>query len=65
MLILKRVVGEAIVIDLRDFGLGLVRVLPVESRRGVMRLGIEADAKIPVHREEIFQTIEREGRRSA
>lgn len=60
MLVLSRHEDESIVIDLRHVGLGLVRVTPVDVHGNRVRLGIEADRSIPVHRSEIFDSVERE-----
>lgn len=53
MLILSREIGESIVID----GRITVRVLRLEG--GAIKLGIEAPAEVAVHRQEIYQEIQR------
>lgn len=57
MLVLSRHRDESIVIN------GNIRVMVVEIRGDKVRLGIEAPAEIEVHRQEVFEAIEREGRR--
>lgn len=53
MLILSRKIGESIVID----GRIVVKVMRVEGE--VVKLGIEAPAEIPVHRQEVYEEIQR------
>ena len=53
MLILSRKIGESIVIDGRIH----VKVMRVEGE--VVKLGIEAPAEIPVHRQEVYEEIQR------
>ena len=53
MLILSRKIGESIVID----GRINVKVMRVEG--DVVKLGIEAPAEIPVHRQEVYEEIQR------
>ena len=55
MLILTRKAGETITIGERI----RVRVLAVKGAQ--VRLGIEAPADIPVHREEIYLKLQQEG----
>lgn len=59
MLILSRKIGEAIVIadDIK------VRVL--ESKGGMVKLGVDAPEQVTVHREEIYLRIVEENRRAA
>lgn len=59
MLILARKVGEAIVIadDIK------VRVL--ESKGGLVKLGVEAPNEVAVHREEIYLRIVEENKKAA
>ena len=54
MLVLSRSAGKAIVID-DDV---IVTVLSVQGK--TIRFGIEAPAKISIHREEVYQRIEKE-----
>lgn len=54
MLVLARRVNEAIIIG------GQIKVTIVEVNKGKVKLGIEAPADISVHREEVFQEIQRE-----
>jgi carbon storage regulator len=53
MLILSRKLGETVVID------GRVRVKVVRVEGDVVKLGIEAPAEIPVHRQEVYEEIQR------
>ena len=53
MLILSRKIGESIVID----GRINVKVMRVEG--DVVKLGIEAPSTIPVHRQEVYDEIQR------
>ncbi len=53
MLILSRKAGESIVID----GRIQVRVMRVEGE--AVKLGVEAPPEMPVHREEIYEEIQR------
>ena len=59
MLCLSRKRNESVILDLREFGLGLVKILTVDIRGDKTRVGVDADVKIPVHREEVFNAIER------
>lgn len=56
MLILTRRIGEVLVVG--EDGDVKVTVLGVKGNQ--VRLGIEADKNIPVHREEIFQRIQKQ-----
>lgn len=53
MLILSRKLGESIVID------GNIRVKILRVDGDVVKLGIEAPATVPVHRQEIYEEIQR------
>ena len=53
MLILSRKLGESLVID----GRILVKIVRVEG--DVIKIGIEAPADIPVHRQEVYEEIQR------
>jgi carbon storage regulator len=53
MLILSRKPGESIVID----GRIIVRIMRVDGE--VVKLGIEAPMEIPVHRQEVYDEIQR------
>jgi carbon storage regulator len=53
MLVLARKLNQNIVID----GQIVVKVLRVE--RDVVKLGIQAPASIPVHRQEVYEEIQR------
>lgn len=54
MLVLSRLVGEAIRI-------GDVKVVVVAVAGDRVRLGIEAPLDVPVHREEVWAAIQKEG----
>ncbi len=53
MLILSRKIGESIVIDGRIH----VKVMRVDGE--VVKLGIEAPMEVPVHRQEVYEEIQR------
>jgi len=53
MLILSRKLGESIVID------GRIRVQVVRVEGDVVKLGIEAPGTVPVHRQEVYEEIQR------
>ena len=54
MLVLSRKLGESIVIA----GNIVVKVMRVDGE--VVKLGIEAPAAVPVHRQEVYEAIQRE-----
>ena len=56
MLILSRKVNECIVID----GRIIVKIVRVEGE--IVKLGIEAPLDVPVHRQEIYEEIQRNNR---
>ncbi len=53
MLILSRKSGESIIID------GRIHVKIVRVEGDVVKLGIEAPADVPVHRQEVYEEIQR------
>jgi len=53
MLILSRKSGESIVID----GRVLVKIVRVEG--DVVKIGVEAPPEVPVHRQEVYEEIQR------
>ena len=53
MLILSRKPGESIVID------GRIKVTVVRVEGEVVKVGIEAPAEVPVHRQEVYDEIQR------
>jgi len=56
MLILSRTIGESIVID------GRITVKVVRLEGDNVKLGIEAPADVPVHRQEVYEEIQRNNR---
>ena len=56
MLILSRKTNESIVID----GRIIVKIVRVEG--DVVKLGVEAPADVPVHRQEVYDEIQRNNR---
>ena len=53
MLILSRKTGESIVID------GRIHVTVVRVEGEVVKLGIAAPSQVPVHRQEVYEQIQR------
>ena len=53
MLILSRKLGESIVID------GHIRVQIMRVDGDVVKIGIEAPVSVPVHRQEVYEEIQR------
>ncbi|MFJ4456850.1 carbon storage regulator CsrA [Pseudomonas sp. NPDC089392] len=51
MLVIGREVGEIIVIG------DDIRIMVVEARDGVVRFGVDAPRKVPVHRAEVYKRI--------
>jgi carbon storage regulator len=58
MLILSRKPGESIVID------GRIKVTVVRSEGEAVKIGIEAPAEVPVHRQEIYDEIQQSNRQA-
>lgn len=59
MLVLSRHINESIIIG-HD-----IIVTIIDIRGDKVRLGIDAPPDVPVHRQEIYEAIQREGRRKA
>lgn len=59
MLILSRKLNESIVID----GRIIVKILRID--RDTVKLGIQAPAELPVHRQEIYDAIQRSKQQAA
>jgi carbon storage regulator len=59
MLVLSRKKGERIVID------DDITITVVEIRSDKVKLGIEAPKDVPVHRQEVYDAIQREERLAA
>ncbi|WP_060509004.1 carbon storage regulator CsrA [Pseudomonas sp. NBRC 111124] len=51
MLVITREIGEVITIG------DDIRVKVVETRNGVVRFGVDAPRKVPVHRAEVYRRI--------
>lgn len=60
MLVLSRKKNETIVIDTDK---GLVEVTVVEVRGDTVRIGIMAPREIPVHRREVYQSLQNQGKK--
>jgi len=58
MLVLSRKKNESIVIN-ND-----ITIVVVEIRGDKVRLGIEAPSDVPVHRQEVYEAIQRENRKN-
>jgi carbon storage regulator len=56
MLILSRKLGESIVID------GRITVKIVRLEGEIVKLGIDAPLEVPVHRQEVYEEIQRNNR---
>lgn len=56
MLVLSRKVGESVIID------GRIVVKIVRLDGDAVRIGIEAPADVPIHRQEIYEEIQRTNR---
>jgi carbon storage regulator len=56
MLILSRKLGESIVID------GRITVKIVRLEGDIVKLGIDAPLEVPVHRQEVYEEIQRSNR---
>ena len=53
MLVLSRKVGESVIID----GRIMVKIVRVDGE--AVRIGIEAPSEVPIHRQEIYEEIQR------
>jgi len=61
MLVLSRKSQESVVVGGSGGCERLLKVTVLEIRRGLVRLGFEAEADIPVHRWEVWERIHAEG----
>lgn len=59
MLVLSRKISESIVID------GRITVKVIRLDGEVVKLGIEAPSDVPVHRQEVYEEIQRTNREAA
>lgn len=59
MLVLSRKIDESIMIDDR------IKVVIVDIRGDKVRLGVEAPQNVPVHRQEVYEAIQRENAKGA
>ena len=57
MLVFSRQIDEAILIG------NSVKIVIVEIRGDKVRIGIEAPPEVPVHRQEVYEAIQRDGQR--
>lgn len=58
MLVLTRKKFEVIVVGGTDAQPGSIRIVVLEIINGVVKLGIEAPANVPVHRMEVWERIQ-------
>ena len=59
MLILSRKAGETVVID------GQIRVKVIRMEGDVVKIGIEAPAEVAIHRQEVYDEIQRSNKEAA
>ena len=59
MLILSRKTGETVVID------GRIRVKVIRVEGDVVKIGIEAPAEVSIHRQEVYDEIQRSNQEAA
>jgi carbon storage regulator CsrA len=62
MLVLTRKSQEAVVIGGSEGCERLLKVIVLEIERGVVKLGFDIDAEVPVHRLEVWERIRANGR---
>jgi carbon storage regulator len=61
MLVLSRKSREAVVVGEADGLRPLLTVTVIGIRGGNVKLGFEADARVPIHREEVWERINGKG----
>lgn len=62
MLVLTRKNRESVVVGGADGFHRLLKVTVIEITRGRVRLGFEVDADVPIHRSEVWERIQANGR---
>lgn len=65
MLVLSRKKNEPIVIDVPAGPARQIRIMPVDLRGDRVRLGVDAERDVTVHRQEVKDRIQQELRREA
>ncbi|MFN0054036.1 MAG: carbon storage regulator [Planctomycetales bacterium] len=58
MMVLTRKVQESVVVGEEDSFDGLLKITVLEIHGNRVKLGIEADASIPIHRSEIWERLQ-------
>lgn len=61
MRVFGRKVGEQIIVDLREFGYGVLRIKVVKKNGATTQIGVAADDRLKVDREEVFWQREQKG----
>jgi carbon storage regulator CsrA len=64
MLVLSRKMQEAVVVGGSDGFEHMLKVTVIEIRGSFVRLGFEVDARVPVHRLEVWERILADGRQN-
>lgn len=58
-LVMSQKEEELVIIDLREYGLGTIEVMPVDIRGDKVRNLYRGDKRIPIHRKSVFDAIEK------
>jgi carbon storage regulator CsrA len=61
MLVLARKIMESVVVGGSGHFEQMLKVTVLEINNGLVRLGFEADASVPVHRSEVWERIRKNG----